>query len=78
MKETTITRISAGVMFESDVLLFIDRLAAEQQRHRSFIINRIIRYYSRMTEGRPDGLPADGGQEALKIKSPAASDVIRF
>jgi metal-responsive CopG/Arc/MetJ family transcriptional regulator len=48
MKE--ITRVSAGVMFESDVLAFIDNLAATQQRNRSFIINNIIRYYARANQ----------------------------
>lgn len=42
-----ITRKSAGVKFESDVLGFIDGLAREQQRSRSFIINAILRWYSR-------------------------------
>lgn len=42
-----IVRKSAGVKFESDVLSFIDRLAREQQRSRSFIINAILRWYSR-------------------------------
>jgi predicted transcriptional regulator len=42
-----IIRKSAGVKFESDVLTFIDGLAREQQRSRSFIINAILRWYSR-------------------------------
>ena len=42
-----IKRISAGVKFESDVLFFIDRLAHEQQRSRSFIINSMIRWYAK-------------------------------
>lgn len=46
MKE--IKRVSAGVMFESDVLDFINQLAFAQQRHRSFIVNSIIRYYARL------------------------------
>ena len=33
--------------FESDVLDFIDRMAREQQRSRSFIINAILRWYSK-------------------------------
>ncbi len=45
MKE--IKRVSAGVKFESDVLGFIDRLAEENQRNRSFVINQIIRHYAR-------------------------------
>ena len=45
-----IKRVSAGVMFESDVLAFIDHLAATQPRNRSFIVNSLIRYYARMTQ----------------------------
>ena len=37
-------------MFESDVLNFIDRLAAEQQRNRSFIINHVIRHFCRLSQ----------------------------
>ena len=48
MKE--IKRVSAGVMFESDVLAFIDHLAFTQQRNRSFIVNSIIRYYARIMQ----------------------------
>jgi predicted transcriptional regulator len=40
-----IIRKSAGVKFESDVLGFIDGLAREQQRSRSYIINAILRWY---------------------------------
>jgi metal-responsive CopG/Arc/MetJ family transcriptional regulator len=42
-----IERISAGVKFESDVLDFLDQVAREQQRSRSFIINAILRWYVR-------------------------------
>lgn len=42
-----ITRKSAGVKFESDVLAFVDRIAREQQRSRSFVINTILRWYSK-------------------------------
>jgi metal-responsive CopG/Arc/MetJ family transcriptional regulator len=42
-----IARVSAGVKFESDVLAFIDGLARENQRSRSFMINAIIRWYLR-------------------------------
>ena len=42
-----IVRKSAGVKFESDVLEFVDRIAREQQRSRSFIINSILRWYSK-------------------------------
>ena len=42
-----IIRKSAGVKFESDVLAFVDQLAREQQRSRSFIINALVRWYAR-------------------------------
>ena len=42
-----IERKSAGVKFESDMMAFVDRIAREQQRSRSFIINAILRWYSR-------------------------------
>lgn len=45
-----IKRRSAGVMFESDVLTFIDQLAIEHRRNRSFIINQIVRQYVRMVQ----------------------------
>lgn len=48
MKE--IKRVSAGVKFESDALRFVDLLAAEHQRNRSFVINQIIRAYARMLQ----------------------------
>lgn len=42
-----IERRSAGVKFESDMMEFVDRLAREQQRSRSFVINAILRWYAR-------------------------------
>jgi hypothetical protein len=45
-----IKRIPAGVMFESDVLAYIDQIAAEQRRSRSFIINHLIRLFARQQE----------------------------
>lgn len=45
-----IIRKSAGVKFESDVLEFVDQLAREQQRSRSFIINSMVRWYARWLE----------------------------
>ncbi len=44
---TYIERKSAGVRFESDMMAFVDRLAREQQRSRSFIVNAILRWYAR-------------------------------
>jgi hypothetical protein len=49
-----IIRKSAGVKFESDVLEFVDRIAREQQRSRSFIINSILRWYGKwLVEQKP-------------------------
>jgi predicted transcriptional regulator len=49
-----IIRKSAGVKFESDVLAFIDQIACEQQRSRSFVINAILRWYSKwLAEQKP-------------------------
>ena len=42
-----IVRKSAGVKFESDMMAFVDRIAQEQQRSRSFVINSILRWYAR-------------------------------
>ena len=67
-----IKRISAGVVFESDVLRFIDRLANEQQRPRSFIINLIIRQYARMEQQKLKHLE-------MPVSAPAVgSGVISF
>jgi predicted transcriptional regulator len=38
------------VKFESDVLKFIDQIAEQNQRNRSFVINQIIRHYVRMEQ----------------------------
>lgn len=69
MKE--IKRVSAGVVFESDVLAFIDQLALSQQRNRSFIINNIIRFYARAMQS-PQA-PA----EAALIPQPNPTEAIK-
>jgi hypothetical protein len=74
MKE--IKRVSAGVMFESDVLAFIDQLATNQQRNRSFIVNNIIRQYARATQtGTAPVDPAAVLQPPKPVETPA---LIRF
>ncbi|MES2595768.1 MAG: hypothetical protein V4662_10555 [Verrucomicrobiota bacterium] len=42
-----IMRKTAGVIFESDVLEFVDSLARDEQRSRSFIVNSILRWYGK-------------------------------
>ena len=69
MKE--IKRVSAGVVFESDVLAFIDQLALSQQRNRSFIINNIIRFYAKAMQS-PQA-PA----ETILIPQPNPTEAIK-
>lgn len=38
--------VSTGVNLETEVVAFLDRLAAQEERPRSFIINRIVREYA--------------------------------
>ena len=73
MKE--IKRVSAGVMFESDVLNFIDQLATAQQRNRSFIVNSILRYYSRITQ---QAAPVEQPEPPQKPKPAEATHLIHF
>lgn len=75
MKE--IKRVSAGVMFESDVLAFIDQLALTQQRNRSFIVNSLIRYYARITQ--PVAAEQEAAVSLTNIPQPMeAPPLIRF
>lgn len=38
--------VSTGVNLETEVVAFLDQMAAHEERPRSFIINRIIREYA--------------------------------
>ena len=40
--------VSSGVNFDPDVLEYVDRLAEEDERTRSQIINRIIKEHARI------------------------------
>jgi predicted transcriptional regulator len=62
-----IVRKSAGVKFESDVLDFIDRLAREQQRSRSFIINSILRWYGRWLADQKPKVEDDNQQPVIRL-----------
>jgi metal-responsive CopG/Arc/MetJ family transcriptional regulator len=66
----TIRRIPAGVMFESDVLAYVDLLAAEHRRSRSFIINVIVRTYAREQEQRRQQLETSTTEQRVKERSP--------
>lgn len=49
--------ITAGVNFDPDVLRYLDKLSAEEDRPRSYIVNKIIRDYAkRSNEGVLPGL----------------------
>lgn len=62
-----IVRKSAGVKFESDVLAFINRLAREQQRSRSFIINAILRGYSKWLVEQQAKVEAEQDQPVIRF-----------
>ena len=63
-----IIRKSAGVKFESDVLAFVDRLAREQQRSRSFIINAILRWYAKwLAEQRQSKVEAMKSEPVIRL-----------
>jgi hypothetical protein len=52
--------INTGVRLEEPVIGFLDELAAKEERHRSYLINRIVREYAE-SKGTP--IPAAPGQE---------------
>jgi len=62
-----IVRKSAGVKFESDVLEFIDRMAREQQRSRSFIINSILRWYGKWLEDQKTKVDAERREPVIRL-----------
>ena len=44
--------VTTGVVFEPEVMAFIKRLAREEERNQSTVINRIIRDFARR-QGEP-------------------------
>ncbi len=56
--------ISTGINLERDVLEFVDGLAEEDERSRSYIINRIIREYAKQKGAKL--LPPERPQNALR------------
>ena len=62
-----IVRKSAGVKFESDVLEFVDRIAREQQRSRSFIINSILRWYGRWLTEQKAKVETDKSEPVIRL-----------
>jgi hypothetical protein len=43
---------NTGVRLEEPVMIYLDALAIEEERHRSFLINRIVREYAQL-KGKP-------------------------
>lgn len=43
---------NTGVRLEEPVMIYLDALAVEEERHRSFLINRIVREYAQL-KGKP-------------------------
>lgn len=41
--------VSTGVNLETDIVEFLDRLAVNEERPRSYLINRIVREYAART-----------------------------
>ena len=39
---------NAGVRLEEPVISFLDKLAVKEERHRSWLINRIVREYAEL------------------------------
>jgi len=47
-------KIKASVSFQPDVIEYLDRLAKEMDRDRSWLINRIVREHARRVEREED------------------------
>ena len=62
-----INRTAAGVQFESDVLLFVDQLAREQQRSRSFIINAVLRWYAKWLEEQRSKVETSKPEQVIRL-----------
>ena len=62
-----IERKSAGVKFESDMMEFVDQIAREQQRSRSFIINAILRWYARYLAAEQQKVEAQRPEPVIRL-----------
>ena len=57
---------NAGVRLEEPVIRFLDALAAEEERHRSWLINRIVREYA---EKRGTPIPIEENDERKRVRA---------
>ena len=55
---------NTGVRLEEPVMTFLDDLAVKEERHRSFLINQIVREYA-VAKGKP--IP-DSTRERKELK----------
>ena len=46
MKKKINTKISAGVVLDSDVMEYLDELGEQEERSRSWLINKIVREHA--------------------------------
>ena len=60
---------NTGVRLEEPVIGFLDELAAKEERHRSYLINRIVREYA---ESRGTPIPPAAAGEPAKQRSKAS------
>lgn len=74
-----ITRKVAGVVLHSDVLAIVDRLAEEQERSRSFIINQLLRLgFRQLQQNAAQASPVDSNSIPLKVVTPPTAKEITF
>lgn len=57
---------NAGVRLEEPVISFLDELAVREERHRSWLINRIVREYAEQ-HGTP--IPVEQEDEPKRVRA---------
>lgn len=57
---------NAGVRLEEPVISFLDELAVKEERHRSWLINRIVREYAEQ-HGTP--IPSEQEDEPKRVRA---------
>lgn len=57
---------NTGVRLEEPVIGYLDQLCTEEQRHRSFLINRIVREYAAQ-RGTP--IPAEVKEHSKRVRA---------
>lgn len=57
---------NAGVRLEEPVISYLDKVAVEQERHRSWVINRIVREYA---EQRGTPIPNEIEDQPKRVRA---------